>query len=74
MTKGIPRKQQLAEQRRKRAQTAPGLAQGAKKPPKAIPVPSAAKRASAGREPLPTAHYPVKRVAIGKRQVPRGAG
>jgi hypothetical protein len=58
VTKGIPRKQQLADQRRKRAAAAAGLAKGAKSPARPIPVPSAA------------AHYPVKRVAIGARQAP----
>jgi hypothetical protein len=63
--KAIPLKQLRSEQRRKRAQAASGLAQGAKKPPKATPVASAAKRAPAR---LPGAHYPLKRVAAGKRQ------
>jgi hypothetical protein len=58
MTRGIPKKRQRDEQlRKKRAQAAPVLAQGAKTPPnKAIPV----------------AHYPIKRAALGKRQVPGG--
>jgi hypothetical protein len=51
--KAIPLKQLRSEQRRKRAQAASGLAQGAKKPPKATPVASAAKRAPAR---LPGAH------------------
>ena len=72
MTKGrLDKKQRLADQRRERAQAATGLVQGAKKPVRAVKVPTAAKRAPAG---LPPAHYPAKRVAIGKRQVPRGAG
>jgi hypothetical protein len=76
MTKVIPRKQQLAEQRRKRAQPASGLAQGAKSPARPIiPVPSAAKRVSVGRAtPLPAAPYPIKRVSLGKRQAPGGGG
>ena len=41
MTKGIPKKRQRDEQlRKKRAQAASALAHGAKKPPKAIPVPA----------------------------------
>jgi hypothetical protein len=67
MTKGIARKQQLAEQRRKRAQTAAGLALGAKSPARPIPVPSAAKRASVGLAPH---RYPAKRASLGLRQVP----
>jgi hypothetical protein len=56
MTKGIPRKQRLAEQRH--ARRVQGAA--AKTPPTAMP------------EPLPPAHYPAKRVAIAKRQVAGG--
>jgi hypothetical protein len=49
MTKGrLDKKQRLADQRRKRAQAATGLAQGAKKPARAVTVPTAAKRAPAG--------------------------
>jgi hypothetical protein len=65
--KGIPLKQLRAEQRRKRAQAASGLAHGAKSPARPIPVPSAA-----GRATLPPAHYPIKRVAAGKRQTTGG--
>jgi hypothetical protein len=36
VTKGIPKKQQRAERRRERAQAATGLAQGAKKPVRAV--------------------------------------
>jgi hypothetical protein len=79
MTKGIPKKRQRAEQlRKKRLQDAPALAHGAVMPLRSIPVPSTAKRASAGlakamHEPLSSAHYPIKRSPIGKRQVPGGA-
>jgi hypothetical protein len=66
MTRGIPKKRAKAELlRKKRAQ----LATGALKPPKAIPVPGSATVMSG---PLPPAHYPAKRVAIGKRQVAGG--
>jgi hypothetical protein len=76
MTKGrLDKKQRLADQRRERAQAATGLAHGAKKPMRAVKVPTAAKRPSMGRataisEPLPAHSYPVKRVAFGKRQAP----
>jgi hypothetical protein len=75
MTKGrLDKKQRQDDQRRKRAQAASGLAQGAKSPARPIPVPSAAKRVSVGRAtPLPPAPYPIKRVSLGKRQAP-GAG
>jgi hypothetical protein len=58
MTRGrIDKRQRQADLlRKKSAQAASTLTQGAKTPPKAIPV----------------AHYPGKRVAIGKRQVPGG--
>jgi hypothetical protein len=70
----IPKKLQQAEQRRKRAAAAAGLAKGAKSPLPAIRVPTRPSRAPAGRaQELPAAHYPVKRVAIGKRQAPGGA-
>jgi hypothetical protein len=76
MTKGVPKKLQRAEQLRKnRAQTATGFAQAAKTPQRVVPVLTAAKRPSAARTaPLPPMRYPVKRVAIGKRQEPGGAG
>jgi hypothetical protein len=67
MTKGrLDKKQRLADQCRKRAQAATGLAQGAKKPVLAIKVPTAAKRAPAGLSP---AHYPAKRSSLGERQM-----
>jgi hypothetical protein len=70
MTKGrLDKKQRLGDERRKRTQAASALATGAKKSPKAIPVPG---RATAMSGPLPPAHYPAKRVAIGKRQVAGG--
>jgi hypothetical protein len=80
MTKGVPKKRQRAEQlRKKRAQAAPTWAAAAKTPPKAIPIAQRRARPSVGfveavSESLPPAHYPAKRVAIGKRQVPGGAG
>lgn len=82
MAKGIPRKQRLAEQRHaRRVQGATwGGGPAAKKPPRAVPFATNPSRPSVGRiasvmpEPLPPAHYPAKRVAIGKRQVPGGAG
>ena len=79
MANSIPKKRARAEQlRKRRAQAASALAHGAAAPLRPIPVPSAAKRASAGLakampEPLSPAHYPLKRAAIGKRQVPGGA-
>jgi hypothetical protein len=71
VTRGISKKLQLAHLRRKRAQAASGLAMGAKMPPKAFPVPTRPGRPPAG---LPPAHYPLKRAAVGKRQVPGGVG
>ena len=45
MTKGVSKKLQRNDLlRKKRAQATTGLATGAKKPPKAIPIPSAAPR------------------------------
>jgi hypothetical protein len=80
MTKGIPRKQRLAEQHHaRRVQGAATWASAAKTPPRAFrPIATKQFRPSVGRapsppEPLPPAHYPSKRVAIGKRQVPGGA-
>jgi hypothetical protein len=76
MTKGIPRKQRLAEQRHaRRVQGAPTWASAAKTPPRAVPVATKPFRPSVGSTtalpaPLP---IPAKRVAIGKRQV-AGAG
>ena len=79
MTKGrIDKKQRQTEQlRKKRALAAAVLAHGAKTPPKAIPVAARRSLPSVGRataisEPLPPAHYPTKRVSLGKRQVPGG--
>jgi hypothetical protein len=63
--KGIPLKQLRSEQRRRRDQAASGLALGAGKPPKAIPVPAKPSRPS---EPLPAMCYPVKRSSLSKRQ------
>jgi hypothetical protein len=63
MTKGVPKK---------RAQASGGwlslsvVAAKRSRPPVG--------RATAMPAPLPPAHYPAKRVAIGKRQVPGGAG
>jgi hypothetical protein len=70
MTKGIPRKQRVAEQRHaRRVQGAPAWGPAAKKPSR----PSVGRIAPAMPE-LPPAHYPAKRVAIGRRQVPEVAG
>jgi hypothetical protein len=70
MANSIPKRRAKAEQlRKKRAQAASARAMGAKKSPKAIPVPG---RATAMSGPLPPSHYPAKRVAIGKRQVAGG--
>jgi hypothetical protein len=76
MANGISKKQMLGEQlRKKRAKAASVLAQGAKNPSPAIPIATKRSRPAVGRAtamsgPLPPAHYPAKRVAIGKRQVP----
>jgi hypothetical protein len=80
MTRGIPKKRQRDEQlRKKRAQAASGLVHGAMKPLKAISVTPRPQRPPVGlsravSEPLPVHSYPIERVAIGKRQVPGGAG
>jgi hypothetical protein len=61
MPNGISNRQkaeELRHQKRMRAAMAAPLA--GKVPPKAVPLPSAA--------PRPPAHYPAKRVAVGKRQ------
>lgn len=68
MTEGVPKK---------RAQAAGVWLTAAKVPPRPIVVAAKRSRPSVGRatamaEPLPPAHYPVKRAAIGKRQVPGG--
>jgi hypothetical protein len=78
MTKGISRKQRLAEQRHaRRVQGAAPWASAAKTLPRAVPVATKPFRPSVGSAtalpaPLPIAHYPAKRVAIGKRQVAGG--
>ena len=77
MANSIPKKRAKAEQvRKKRAQAASALAQGAKNPSPAIPVAAKRSRLSVGRAkampaPLPPAHYPSKRAALGKRQEPQ---
>jgi hypothetical protein len=48
MTRGISKKEQRADLRRKRNHLASGLALGAKVPAKAIPISSKPRRASAG--------------------------
>jgi hypothetical protein len=63
MTRGISRKQRLADQRR--AKSVQGVASNAKKPSR----PSVGCMSSAVPEPLPPMRYPLKRVALGKRQV-----
>jgi hypothetical protein len=78
MTKGIPRKQRLAEQRHARCvQGAVTLASAAKTPPRAVPIATKPPRPSVGRatalaEPLAPHHYPTKRGQIGRRQTPGG--
>jgi hypothetical protein len=74
MTKGIPKKRQRAEQlRKKRAQAAPVLATGAKKPVAAVPIASRPQaRSVAAHEPLPAHSYPAKRVSLGKPQTAGG--
>jgi hypothetical protein len=74
MTKGIPQKQRLAEQRHaRRVHGGATWPLAAKKPPRAVPIATKPPPPSVGRiapvihEPLPPAHYPAKRVAIGKR-------
>jgi hypothetical protein len=57
VTKGISRKDQRADQRRKRDQLAAGLALGAKKPPRGIPIPTKPSRPPVGAP----SHYPVRR-------------
>jgi len=68
MTKGIPRKQHLAEQRHaKRLRAAPVWAVAAKKPTAAVA--SKAGKPPAGRaEPLPPMRYPTKRASLGTPQ------
>jgi hypothetical protein len=78
MANSIPKKRAKAEQlRKKRAQAASVPAHGAMKPLKAISVAPRPQRPSVGRAtamsaPLPPAHYPAKRVAIGKPQTAGG--
>jgi hypothetical protein len=81
MTKGIPRKQRLAEQRHaKRVQGCATWGPAAKKPPRAVPIATKPSRPSVGRiapampEALTPVHYPAKRASIGRRQEPGGAG
>jgi hypothetical protein len=70
MRNGINKKQQLDEQRRKKCvQAASAMGCAAKVPPRVIPVPSAAKRASAGLAPH---RYPVKRASLGVAPLGRG--
>jgi hypothetical protein len=76
MANSIPKKRAKAEQlRKKRTQAASALATGAKN--QAILVAAKRSRPSAGRAKampaqLPPAHYPIKRAALGKRQVAGG--
>jgi hypothetical protein len=68
MTRGLSKKLQRSDQlRRKRAQAAQAWPTAPLMPQKAIPIPSAAKRAPA---PLSPAHYPAKRSSLGERQKP----
>jgi hypothetical protein len=55
MTKGMSKKEQRADLRRKRDKAAAGLALGGKSPPRGIPIPSAAPRPPSGLAP---SHYP----------------
>jgi hypothetical protein len=79
MTKGVSKKLQRDDQRRKkRAQTATGFAQTAATPQRVVPVQTAATRhavapAGARDKQLPPMRYPVTRAAIGKRQEPQTA-
>ena len=74
MTKGIPRKQQLAEQRHaRRIQSAATWGSAAKKPVAAVPIASTAARPPAGSatavsELLPQMRYPTRRSSLGKPQ------
>jgi hypothetical protein len=74
MTKGrLDKKQRQDDQRRKRAQAASGLAHGAKNPSLATKRSRpAVGRATAMSGPLPPAHYPAKRAALGKPQIAGG--
>jgi hypothetical protein len=79
MTKGrLDKKQRQDDQRRKRAQAASVLAQGAKKPVAAVPIASRPQRPPVGRataavsEPLPPMSYPIKKAALGKPQTAGG--
>jgi hypothetical protein len=72
VTKGLPKKLRRDDQlRQKRAQVASAWPTAPLMPQKAIPIPSAAKRAPA---PLSPAHYPAKRSSLGERQMPRPVG
>jgi hypothetical protein len=78
MANSISKKRAQAEQlRKKRAQAASALAQGAKNPPRAIPVAAKRSRPSVGfveamTEPVSPMRYPLKRVTMGKCQEPGG--
>jgi hypothetical protein len=79
VTRGrIDKRQRQADLLRKKRARAASALTGAKTPPKAIPVAARRSRPSVARaeapEPLPQHSYPVKRVALGKRQEPGGAG
>jgi hypothetical protein len=69
MTKGVSARQQhqdrLRLRRKQRDEAASALVLGSEKPVPVIKVPTAAKRVPAR---LPDAHYPAKKVAVGKRQ------
>jgi hypothetical protein len=73
---GVPKKQQLDEElRKKRVQAVSAMGCAAKVPSRPILVIAAKRsrpsvgRATAMPEPLPPAHYPIKRAALGNRQV-----
>ena len=67
------------QRRRKRAQAVSVLAQGARNPPLAIVAAKRSRPPSVGRAkampaPLSSAHYPIKRAALGRRQEPQTVG
>jgi hypothetical protein len=73
---GVPKKQQLDEQRRKKASRArlPWAARPKCRLGLSRVIATKRSRPSVGRatampEPLPPAHYPTKRASLGKRQV-----
>ena len=77
MANSIPKKRAKAEQlRKKRTHAASVPVPGVKVPPKPLVVAARRSRPSVGRtapdDPLPPAHYPAKRAALGKPQTAGG--